>query len=66
MQSDEDEAKLLYHGTNGCCPGKDRFTGMGTAMRMEVEDGILLLQAQECQGSAENARYWVSSGNILP
>lgn len=65
-RSSEDGAKLWYHRTNGCCPGKDRFIGMGTAMRMEVEDGILLLQAQECQGSVENARYWVSSGNILP
>lgn len=47
MQSDEDEAKLLYHGTNGCCPGKDRFIGVGTAMKMEVEDDILLLQAKD-------------------
>lgn len=57
MQSDDDKAKLLYHRTNGCCPGnKDRFIGMVTAMKMEVEDGILLHQAKECQGSVENTR----------
>lgn len=32
MQSGEDEAKLLYHRANGCCPGKDRFIGMETAL----------------------------------
>lgn len=30
MQSDEDEAKLLYYGAHGCCPGNDRFIGMET------------------------------------
>lgn len=33
---------------------------------MEVDDGILLLQAKECQGSVENTRKQVSSGNTLP